>query len=312
MSLALPRPLHGATPCVLLVQHGVWQPAATSAAEQPLPVWVRRYRPVVTSRRALRFRRDENGYETWVAVTDTPLLIRAVAFVAVLALPYAVDLDRAGHIAVTAANVVMWAVFATDYCVRFYLASDRRQYVRSNVLDLVIVFLPFLRPLRALRLLRLLRLGAVGGVLYRRSGSFHARVSAYVGTTALVVVGLAALAMFDAERDAPSANIKSLPDALWWAATTVTTVGYGDRYPTTTTGRFIAIVLMVVGIALLGVITASIAAWFVQRLKPLEEAEDRADSTLVEVLAELRRMNERLDAMEAQARASTVSTGGSS
>lgn len=167
--------------------------------------------------------------------------------------------------------------------------------------DLVIVGVPFLRPLRALRLLRLLRLAAVGGVLNRRSGSFHARVSAYVGTTALVVVGLSALAMFDAERDAPSGNIRTLPDALWWAATTVTTVGYGDRYPTTTTGRLIAIALMVVGIALLGVVTASIAAWFVRRLQPVEEAERRTEATLAEVLSELRRMYERLDAMEARA-----------
>lgn len=262
---------------------------------------MRHYGASVTTQRAPRFRRDASGYEEWVALTDTPLLILAVAFVAVLAVPYAVDLSRAERAAVTAANIVIWAFFAIDYSVRFYLASDRRQYVRRNVLDLVIVVLPFLRPLRALRLLRLLRLAAVGGVLYRRSGSFHAKVSAYVGTTAVVVLGLSALAMFDAERDAPGANIRSLPDALWWAATTVTTVGYGDRYPTTTTGRLIAVGLMVVGIALLGVVTASIAAWFVQRLQPVEEAESRTEATLGDVLAELQRMNERLDAMEARA-----------
>jgi voltage-gated potassium channel len=252
----------------------------------------------VTAQRFPRFRRDENGYEAWVALTDTPLLVLAIAFVAVLALPYAVDLSGAESVAVAFANLLIWAVFAVDYLARLYLASDRRRYVRRNLLDLVIVAVPFLRPFRALRLLRLLRLGAVGGVLYRRSGSFHARVSAYVGTTAVVVVGLSGLAMFDAERDAPSGNIKTLPDALWWAATTVTTVGYGDRYPTTATGRFIAVGLMLVGVALLGVVTASIAAWFVQRLKPVEEAEERAEATLGDVLGELRRMNERLEALE--------------
>jgi voltage-gated potassium channel len=74
------------------------------------------------------------------------------------------------------------------------------------------------------------------------------------------------VAALDAERDAPKANITTIGDALWWAATTVTTVGYGDRYPVTTTGRIIAVTLMVVGIALVGAITASIAAWFVTSL----------------------------------------------
>jgi voltage-gated potassium channel len=259
---------------------------------------VRRYLPLVTAERARRFRRNDDGYAAWVALTDGPLLILSVIFVAVLALPYAVHLDHPERLAITAANALIWVAFAGDYLMRLYLARDRRQYVRSNLLDLVIVVLPFLRPLRALRLLRLLRLGAVGGLLYRRSGSFHARVSAYVGTTAVVVIILAGLAMFDAERDAPKGNIKTLADALWWAATTVTTVGYGDRYPTTATGRLIAVVLMVVGIALLGVVTAAIAAWFVQRLRPVEEAESRTAATLSDVLDELRRLHERLDTLE--------------
>lgn len=70
----------------------------------------------------------------------------------------------------------------------------------------------------------------------------------------------------DAEQAAPGANIKTPGDALWWAATTVTTVGYGDRYPVTTQGRLIAVALMVVGIAMVGAITASVAAWLVSQV----------------------------------------------
>jgi voltage-gated potassium channel len=66
------------------------------------------------------------------------------------------------------------------------------------------------------------------------------------------------------ERPIESSNIKSFGDGLWWALTTVTTVGYGDRFPTTTEGRAIAFGLMLVGISLMGVITASVAAWFVK------------------------------------------------
>jgi voltage-gated potassium channel len=219
-------------------------------------------------------------------------------FVAVLALPYAADLTGTQARVVAGANIAVWLAFAADYLVRLYLALDRKQYVRRNILDLFIVVLPFLRPLRALRLLRLLRLGVVGGLVFRRGGSFHARVSSYVGTSAIVVIVLAALAMYDVERRSDSANIHSLPDALWWASTTVTTVGYGDRYPTTTAGRFIAIALMVVGIALLGVITATVAAWFVGRLQPVQEAALRTEASLDDVLSELQRVHARLDVLE--------------
>jgi voltage-gated potassium channel len=243
-------------------------------------------------------RRGQQDFDRWVARTDGPLLGLAVAFVVVLAVPYVGDLSPAGRLALTAANVVIWLVFAIDYLARLYLAPDRRFFVRNNLIDLAIVVVPFLRPLRALRLLRLLRLAAVGGVLFRRSSSLHARVSAYVTSATVVALILSALAMYDAERDAPDGNIHSFADALWWAATTVTTVGYGDRYPTTETGRLIAAALMLVGIALLGVVTASVAAWFVNRLRPVQEAEEAQSDTLREVLSELRRLHERLDALD--------------
>ncbi len=82
------------------------------------------------------------------------------------------------------------------------------------------------------------------------------------------------LLVLDAERGAEGANIVGSEDALWWAATTVTTVGYGDRFPVTGEGRLVAVALMVGGIALLGVVTASVAAWFVQRFTALEDTDD--------------------------------------
>jgi voltage-gated potassium channel len=80
-------------------------------------------------------------------------------------------------------------------------------------------------------------------------------------------VGLGSLAILDAEQDAPHANITTFGDALWWAATTVTTVGYGDRFPVTTQGRFIAVALMAVGIGLVGAVTAAVAAWMVRQVQ---------------------------------------------
>ena len=247
----------------------------------------------------LRAARSADGYSRWVSRTDLPLLVLAVVFLVVLLLPFTVELTSAQETAVSVASFAISVVFALDYATRLYLAPGRWQFVRTHPLDLVVILLPFLRPLRALRLLRLLRVASLLGVAQRRARrSLHARVSAYVASGVLVVVGVAAVAMVEAERDAEAANITNLPDALWWAATTVTTVGYGDRYPTTGLGRAIAVALMVVGIALLGVVTASVAAFFVSRLQDVQEAEERTEATLADVLAELQAVRARLDQLD--------------
>ena len=87
-----------------------------------------------------------------------------------------------------------------------------------------------------------------------------------------LAVGLGALAVLDAERDAPEANITTFGDALWWACATVTTVGYGDHYPVSGEGRVVAVVLMVVGIGVVGAVTASVATWILGRVEA-ERAE---------------------------------------
>jgi voltage-gated potassium channel len=84
--------------------------------------------------------------------------------------------------------------------------------------------------------------------------------------------------VLDAEQDASGANITTFGDALWWSATTVTTVGYGDLFPVTTTGRFVAVALMLVGIACIGAITAGVAAWLVAQVEADARAEAKDDA----------------------------------
>ena len=91
------------------------------------------------------------------------------------------------------------------------------------------------------------------------------------------------------ERGNPDANIDSYPDALWWAATTITTVGYGDRFPMSPAGRGVAVVLMVAGIAMFGVITASIAAYFVE-----QKADEDVAGRLDQIMERLDRIETRL------------------
>ena len=96
---------------------------------------------------------------------------------------------------------------------------------------------------------------------------------------------VASLAVLDAERGADAATIRTFGDALWWATTTVTTVGYGDLFPVTTEGRWVAAGLMLAGIALIGVVTATVASWLLERVRDIEEESGAATQRDVVALA---------------------------
>lgn len=192
--------------------------------------------------------------------------------------------SRSGALRVFTAAV--WVAFVLDYLIRVGLARDRRRFVRRHVFDAVVIALPLLRPLRALRILAIL------GFLNRQTGAaFRGRVIGYVIGAVLLVVTIASLGVLDAERHGEAANIGSIGDALWWASTTITPVGYGDRYPTTAGGRLVGVGLMLAGIALLGVITASFATWFLEKVTAMTTSEDqRVEASLDQVLDELREL----------------------
>lgn len=164
-------------------------------------------------------------------------------------------------------------VFAADLSMRVLLApAPRLRYLRSHWLDVLIVvvtLLPLLRPLRMVRTLQLLRLARL--VLFaarawraarRLWGSLHGKAllagCAAIGAVAVGVVYLS-------ERAAPDSSIHSTETTLWWAVTTVTTVGYGDTSPVTLEGRLAAAALMLVGISIFGLLTANVSARFVRR-----------------------------------------------
>ncbi len=220
---------------------------------------------------------DELRRKRWEAKADWPLTFTAVVFLVAYAAPILKpDLVDPWPAVCQVITWAAWVLFVVDYTARLALSRDRAAFVRRNIFDLAVVSLPLLRPLRLLRLVVLL------SVLNRAaSGSLRGRVAVYVvGSTSLILF-VASLAVLDAERGAKSATITTFGDALWWAMTTVTTVGYGDRYPITTQGRFIAGGLMLGGIALLGIVTASLASWLLDKVREVEEhaqAATRADS----------------------------------
>ncbi|SCZ49762.1 voltage-gated potassium channel [Arthrobacter sp. UNCCL28] len=173
---------------------------------------------------------------------------------------------------------ITWGIFALDYFVNLWLAEDRMRWFLWNLHELLIVVLPFFRPLRLLRLVTLL------SVLQRTVGeTLRGRVATYVAGAAAMLILIGALAVLDVEQNDPEAKILNFGDAAWWAVTTITTVGYGDLYPVTPIGRMVAAALMMSGIAVLGIVTASIASWLVQRIE--ENAEDVAAAAEVKAAA---------------------------
>lgn len=221
------------------------------------------------------------------------MLVLALVIIPPLVLPLVADLSAPTEHTFVAVEWLIWGAFAAEYLIRLYLAPDRVGFVKSNKIDLLVVIVPFLRPLRVLRsarALRVLRAARVGTFLARGVKAFVAVLTRhrlhYALAVTLAVVVAGALLVESFERGAPNANITSVPDALWWAITTVTTVGYGDRFPTTAGGRGVGVVLMVVGIALFGFLAGALASFFFERRQETE------------VDPQLHEINERLERIE--------------
>lgn len=172
---------------------------------------------------------------------------------------------------VNTANLAVWAVFVVDYAVRLGLSTDRRGFVRRNIPDLIAILpLDFFRVARLARLARLVRLVRAGTVLWRASRDLRGIVGTNgLGYVLVVTVLVVLVGGFVVRLVEPAMG--SVGDALWWSLVTATTVGYGDLSPATAVGRVVAGVLMVVGIGTIGMVTGSIATYFIHG----REVDDR-------------------------------------
>lgn len=202
----------------------------------------------------------------WQQLMDIPLTTAAAVFLAAYAWEVIANLRGTAMLVAEIIIAVTWVVFVVDFIVNLVLAERRWHWFTRHLFDLLVVVLPMLRPLRLLRLVTLL------SALQRRAGSaVRGSVLIYAVGASLLLVFVAGLAILDTERSAASTQISNLGDGIWWAFVTITTVGYGDIYPATTLGRVIAAGVMVAGIALLGVVTATLASWIVDRVAAQDE-----------------------------------------
>ena len=161
---------------------------------------------------------------------------------------------------------VCWVAFAIDLMFGLVTSENKFLYMKRHPLEIASVLLPFMRPLRLLRVI------SFGGLaLQKIAVGRQFAITVKVAITTVFVAYIAAVQITITERAVEGSNIKNFADGFWWAITTVTTVGYGDRFPTTTEGRLLAVMLMFMGISLVGVITASVAAWFVKMSQDAEK-----------------------------------------
>ncbi|MGZ6777924.1 MAG: potassium channel family protein [Mycobacterium sp.] len=230
----------------------------------------------------------QSRLERYERRTEWPLAAVALLFLGLYSVRVLGQPRGVAFIAVHIALFTVYLAFVIDYGARLYLAQPRGRWFIRHLWELPIIVLPFFRPLR------LLSLAAVVKTLEHAVGdTIRGRVVLYTAVGAVSIVYASSLAILDAERGQPHANINTFGDALWWAMTTVTTVGYGDLTPVTGTGRIVAVALMIGGITLLGTVTATLASWIVQRVSEEDTASHTATAVEIDALREeIRRLAE--------------------
>jgi voltage-gated potassium channel len=210
----------------------------------------------------------------WVELT---MLILAVAMLPLVLLEESSG-DPSVQNTAEALSAGIWFAFVGEYVFSFMRSAGKARFVRSHWFDLLIIVLTppvtwlpnELNTLRALRAVRLLRAVAVVGRSQHTIRRYLKRGSLpYLGILSVFVVVIGGLAIHTIEPE----TADSVGDGLWWAAATLSTVGYGDIAPTTLMGRIVAVILMLVGVGTFAGLTAAIAAYFVEDDTATRESE---------------------------------------
>lgn len=195
------------------------------------------------------------------------------------------------------ADLGVCAIFLVDFVISLYRADNRWRYLYTwGWLDLLssIPTLDIARWGRAARIARIFRVlrgvratKVLGGLALEQRTQSTFLAAALVSLLLLMVASVSILQV----ETAPESNIKTADDAIWWAMTTITTVGYGDRFPVTPEGRLVAGILMCAGVGLFGMFSGFLAAWFVSPAAQQERGEIEA---LREEIAQLRTLLEKI------------------
>ncbi|WP_203581448.1 potassium channel family protein [Microbacterium hibisci] len=218
---------------------------------------------------------------TWHKRTETPLVVAGLAYLVAYSWRVIADLAGPARTVATIVIAVTWAMFIVDYLVRLFLAHDRRRWFRTHLPALAFALVPVLRLVRLLRVLT-----KVPGMKTTAGGVLRTQILVYGVGASLILIYLASLAVLEAERHASDATITTFGIAIWWSCVTVTTTGFGDYTPVTDAGRWVGVGLMFGGVALAGVITATLASWVLERAARDHDDEEPATRAQMRLLME--------------------------
>lgn len=232
-----------------------------------------------------------------MGLLDLAMTTLSFVFLGLLLVEFTVSLSDERARQLNLATLVIWAIFAVDFFVRLALAESKLRYLRENWLAGLAVMVPAFRVLRtvqAVRAARSVQLVRMFTGTNRGVRALHHVLAKgaplYVLLLTLIMLAISAAGMYSLERGVAGANITSMGDALWWSASTLTTVG-SEAYPVTPEGRMLAVLLMLYGLGLAGYITAALAALLLGNLNPPSAPPEIAQSVaaLHEEIRELRR-----------------------
>ena len=195
-------------------------------------------------------------------VTKYPMAVLGIAWLVIAIIIGTKTVQGTAPAVLVGTLFVLWVILLIEYLVRLVITPDRRGYLRRRWVEPATVVVPPLQGWHFIGIEKMCLLLHEGALRVSAILRHHSLFRVLIAAAGTLFVGAWLVLLF--EENAKGSNIHSYPDALWWAIVTVTTVGYGDRYPTTGGGRAVAVVLMLVGIGLIGVLTATVASVFVK------------------------------------------------
>jgi voltage-gated potassium channel len=225
------------------------------------------------------------------------------------------DLRGSASVALVGSLFALWVIVLAEYAVRLVITPDRRGYLRRRWVEPATVAVPAFQGWHLVGIEKVSLLVREGELRVEVILRHHSLFRVLIAAAATLLLGAWLVLLF--EGNAAGGNVHSYPQALWWAIVTVTTVGYGDRYPVTEGGRIVATILMLVGIGLIGVLTATVASVFIKEHTDANSAElKRGHADLGQQLAviseRLADVERRLGATPAELAALDATPGGES
>ena len=206
-------------------------------------------------------------------VTKYPAAVLGIAWLVLAVIILTADRHRSASAYLVGSLFVFWVLLLVEYLVRLAITPDRRGYLRRRWVEPATVVVPPLQGWHVIGIEKMSLLLHEGELRVEGVLKHHSLFRVLIAAAGTLVLGAWLVLLF--EENAKGGNIHNFPDALWWAIVTVTTVGYGDRFPVTEGGRAVAVVLMLVGIGLIGVLTATVASVFIKEHTDANKEEFR-------------------------------------